>query len=312
VRTRRSLPDHPHRQLLRQARPEAVPDGARRVRARGRRGALRRRAHHPRPRVGGDARSRRPAGAAAVRLASPRTRVPARLRGAPAPASRSGRPRGPGGAGEDLRVPSRRAADPCRGAADQRRRAPDPRVRARCRRRAGRRRGDPRGAEGARGARAGRPADRRAPSRRAPGANLPPQARAGALRAFAEGRLSSVPFSDSQGISGGAWRRQAASSVAPISTDMDAPCVLPWPPQSLPRNARPSQHGTLMPSRRLTDFLLFAAVFTMSFEKLYWNVAGKIALSEVLSILFVGAYLFRRLGRHDTSLPRTSGIVIAF
>ena len=67
-----------------------------------------------------------------------------------------------------------------------------------------------------------------------------------------------------------------------------------------------------MPSRRLTDFLLFAAVFTMSFEKLYWNVAGKISLSEVLSILFVGAYLLRRLGRRERSLPRTSGIVIAF
>ena len=67
-----------------------------------------------------------------------------------------------------------------------------------------------------------------------------------------------------------------------------------------------------MPSRRVTDVLLFAAVFTMSFEKLYWNVAGKISLSEVLSILFVGAYLLRRLGRQDGSLPRTSGIVIAF
>jgi O-antigen ligase len=67
-----------------------------------------------------------------------------------------------------------------------------------------------------------------------------------------------------------------------------------------------------MPSRRLTDFLLFAAVFTMSFEKLYWNVAGKISLSEVLSILFVGAYLLRKVGRPDGWLPRTSGIVIAF
>src|SRR3954467_15752904 len=67
-----------------------------------------------------------------------------------------------------------------------------------------------------------------------------------------------------------------------------------------------------MPSRRLTDFVLFAAVFTMSFEKLYWNVAGKISLSEVLSILFVGAYLLRRLGRPSGSLPRTSGILIAF
>jgi len=46
-----------------------------------------------------------------------------------------------------------------------------------------------------------------------------------------------------------------------------------------------------MPSRRLTDFLLFAAVFTMSFEKIFWNVAGKISLTEVISICFVVAYL---------------------
>src|SRR5256885_16695068 len=67
-----------------------------------------------------------------------------------------------------------------------------------------------------------------------------------------------------------------------------------------------------MPSRRVTDFLLFAAVFTMSFEKIFWNVAGKIGLTEVISILYFGAYLLRRLGRRDWSLPRTSGIVVAF
>jgi hypothetical protein len=67
-----------------------------------------------------------------------------------------------------------------------------------------------------------------------------------------------------------------------------------------------------MPSRRVSDFLLFAAVFTMSFEKLYWNVAGKISLCEVLAILFVGAHVLRRLGRSERTLPRTSGIVIVF
>ena len=36
-----------------------------------------------------------------------------------------------------------------------------------------------------------------------------------------------------------------------------------------------------MPSRRVTDFLLFAAVFTMSFEKIFWNVAGKIGRAHV-------------------------------
>ena len=60
-----------------------------------------------------------------------------------------------------------------------------------------------------------------------------------------------------------------------------------------------------MPSRRVTDFLLFAAVFTMSFEKIYWNVAGKISLSEVLSILFVGVYLLMPL------LITTGGQLIA-
>jgi O-antigen ligase len=65
-------------------------------------------------------------------------------------------------------------------------------------------------------------------------------------------------------------------------------------------------------SRRLTDALLFACVFTMSFEKLAWNVGGSIALSEVFAVLFVVAYVLRRIGRRDTSIPRTAAIVIAF
>jgi O-antigen ligase len=67
-----------------------------------------------------------------------------------------------------------------------------------------------------------------------------------------------------------------------------------------------------MPARRVTDFLLFAAVFTMSFEQLYWNVAGKISLAEVFAILFVIAYLLRRLARNDGRIPRTAGFVITF
>jgi hypothetical protein len=67
-----------------------------------------------------------------------------------------------------------------------------------------------------------------------------------------------------------------------------------------------------MPSRRVTDVLLFAALFTMSFEQLYWNVAGKISLSEVISILFIAAYLAWRLARLRWSVPRTTGIVIVF
>src|SRR5205807_4036744 len=39
---------------------------------------------------------------------------------------------------------------------------------------------------------------------------------------------------------------------------------------------------------------------------------GKIALTEVIAILFVVAYLLRRLGGRDRSLPRTAVIVLGF
>jgi hypothetical protein len=67
-----------------------------------------------------------------------------------------------------------------------------------------------------------------------------------------------------------------------------------------------------MPSRRVTDVLFFAAIFAMSFEQLYWNVAGKITLAEVLSILFLGAYLLRRIPLYGGGIARTSLVVIAF
>ena len=67
-----------------------------------------------------------------------------------------------------------------------------------------------------------------------------------------------------------------------------------------------------MPSRRVTDVLFFAAIFAMSFEQLYWNVAGKITLAEVLSILFLGAYLLRRVALYRGGVARTSLIVVAF
>jgi O-Antigen ligase len=67
-----------------------------------------------------------------------------------------------------------------------------------------------------------------------------------------------------------------------------------------------------MPSRRTTDFLFFAAIFAMSFEQLFWNVAGKITLAEVLSILFLAAYLLRRIPRFGGRVARTSLVVAGF
>src|SRR5205823_547458 len=62
-------------------------------------------------------------------------------------------------------------------------------------------------------------------------------------------RWPSAPPSNSQGISGGARNRHAASSVAPICLHIGAPCVLAWRPRSLARNARPLLAGALMAER---------------------------------------------------------------
>ena len=76
-----------------------------------------------RPRVGGDARARRPPRAARLRAAPPLARAPARLRGAAAADPGGGRPRPRRALGEGVRVPRGRAADPRRRAAGRRRRA---------------------------------------------------------------------------------------------------------------------------------------------------------------------------------------------
>jgi hypothetical protein len=68
-----------------------------------------------------------------------------------------------------------------------------------------------------------------------------------------------------------------------------------------------------MTLRRASDGLLFACVFTLTFEKLYWNLGGgKIALSEVLAIMFVLGYALRRLARRDGTVPAAAGVVIVF
>ena len=141
VHARRSLPPHTRGIVLRQAGPEAVPPGARRLGSRRRDGPLRRRLPPGRPGVHGGARARRQSRARRVRAAAPLARAPARLRRAAAADPGRGRTRARHSLGEGVRVPRRRAADPRGGAAGRRRRAADPGHGRRHRRRTGRRRG---------------------------------------------------------------------------------------------------------------------------------------------------------------------------
>jgi O-antigen ligase len=64
---------------------------------------------------------------------------------------------------------------------------------------------------------------------------------------------------------------------------------------------------------RLTWGLFLATVFTISFAKLHWAVAGDVALADVLTFLFLAAFTLDLLGRSDAGrVPRTVLVVLLF
>ncbi len=67
-------------------------------------------------------------------------------------------------------------------------------------------------------------------------------------------------------------------------------------------------------SRRegITTFLFLATVFTITFAKLHWAVGGDLALSDVLSFLFVVSFATDRLVRGERRVERTVIVVAGF
>ena len=67
-----------------------------------------------------------------------------------------------------------------------------------------------------------------------------------------------------------------------------------------------------MTRTRVTDFLFFATVFCVTFEKVRWNAGGTVNLSDILTVLFLLAFAGGRIGRGDRRIPRTALVVLAF
>jgi O-Antigen ligase len=63
---------------------------------------------------------------------------------------------------------------------------------------------------------------------------------------------------------------------------------------------------------RLTDFLFFATLFSVTFEKIHWQVGGQIDLADVLTILFLIAFAAERFARADGRFPRTDLVLLGF
>lgn len=60
------------------------------------------------------------------------------------------------------------------------------------------------------------------------------------------------------------------------------------------------------------DGLFLATVFTVTFAKLQWEVAGTLSLSDVLTALFLAAFALHRLERFDGRLARCALVAFVF
>ena len=62
----------------------------------------------------------------------------------------------------------------------------------------------------------------------------------------------------------------------------------------------------------LVEWLFLGTVFSITFAKLSWNLAGDVALADVLTMLFLLAFAGERFAAADGRLPRTALVVLGF
>jgi hypothetical protein len=63
---------------------------------------------------------------------------------------------------------------------------------------------------------------------------------------------------------------------------------------------------------RLTTFFFLATIFSVSFQNVYWNVAGRVNLADVLAVLFLVAFAAGRFSRRDGAVPAPTVAVLGF
>ncbi len=63
---------------------------------------------------------------------------------------------------------------------------------------------------------------------------------------------------------------------------------------------------------RLVAFLFLATVFSVSFQNVYWNVAGRVNLADILALLFIVAFVAGRVSERNGVVPSTTLVVLGF
>ncbi len=64
--------------------------------------------------------------------------------------------------------------------------------------------------------------------------------------------------------------------------------------------------------RSLMELLFFATVFTVTFAKIHWAIAGDLSLSDVLTAVFLVAFVVRRHERSDGRFARPAALMFGF
>ena len=60
------------------------------------------------------------------------------------------------------------------------------------------------------------------------------------------------------------------------------------------------------------EALFFMTVFTVTFAKLQWEVAGTMSFSDVVTFVFLLGFAIHRFERFDGAFPRAAVVTLAF
>lgn len=74
------------------------------------------------------------------------------------------------------------------------------------------------------------------------------------------------------------------------------------------RPAAGSTAATALRARRLLDGLFLLTIFTITFAKVRWEVAGTVSFSDLSTLAFLGVYAASMIGRPRRPQPRTVAV----
>src|SRR4029078_2683200 len=70
--------------------------------------------------------------------------------------------------------------------------------------------------------------------------------------------------------------------------------------------------GRVKVADRLTTCFFLATMFSVSFQNVYWNVAGRVNLADILALMFLIAFIAARVRDRDRIVPATTLVVLGF